>query len=228
MPSPVKTRLQRQTAPGVARTDIADNGRRSAVRQLEPRNRLAAAPTPPPPRREADNELKPTAAFLIPVSRVQLRHPRSAAVGDLNPDHAVDSLDGDRDRLAWSARPLCRRLLPKSSLTSNAASGPHGCSEPSTPPTNARATRARSARPASVAVSRTAAPAISAPFPVRLRPRAITGRSGHTGMYARLSGTRQARTRRQRRRVRGRPWKASGYTDRATAADAVRLPASPW
>ncbi len=59
-------------------------------------------------------------------------------------------------------------------------------------------------------------------LPVRLRPRAITGRSGHTGMYARLSGTRQARTRRQRRRVRGRPWKASGYTDRATAADAVR------
>jgi hypothetical protein len=42
---------------------------------------------------------------------------------------------------------------------------------PSTSPTNARATRARSARPASVTVSRTTRPAISAPdFPAALTP----------------------------------------------------------
>ena len=39
---------------------------------------------------------------------------------------------------------LCRRLLPKSSPTSSAASSPHGCPGPSTAPTNVRATRARS------------------------------------------------------------------------------------
>ena len=47
---------------------------------------------------------------------------------------------------------------------------------PSTPPTNARATRARSARPATVTLSRMSRPAISAPaFPGRPRPREITG-----------------------------------------------------
>ena len=32
---------------------------------------------PPPPRREARNELKPPAAFRIPASRIQLRHLRA-------------------------------------------------------------------------------------------------------------------------------------------------------
>ena len=62
--------------------------------------------------------------------------------------------------------PLCRTLLPDSSLTSRAASSPHGCPGPGTPAVNARATRARSARPATVTLSRTAALATSAPaFP---------------------------------------------------------------
>jgi hypothetical protein len=54
---------------------------------------------------------------------------------------------------------LYRTLLPKSSLQDGHI--PHGCPGPSTPPTNARATRACSARPASVTLSRTAAPAIA-------------------------------------------------------------------
>jgi hypothetical protein len=50
--------------------------------------------------------------------------------------------------------PLCRTGSPKISLTSKAAASPHGCPGPSTSPTNLRAARARSARPASVTVSR--------------------------------------------------------------------------
>jgi hypothetical protein len=53
--------------------------------------------------------------------------------------------------------------LPNSSLTSRAASSPHGYPGPGTPPANARATRARSARPATVTLSRISGPAISAP-----------------------------------------------------------------
>jgi hypothetical protein len=131
---------------------------------------------PPPPRRQARNELKPPAAFRIPASTVQLRPLRAAAIGHLHADKAVPRADRDRDRPARSPRTLCRTLLPNSSLTSRAASSPHGCPGPSTPPTNARATRARSARPATVTLSRISRPAISAPaFPGRPRPREITG-----------------------------------------------------
>jgi hypothetical protein len=59
--------------------------------------------------------------------------------------------------------PECRTLLLKISLTSKTATSPLGCPGPSTSPTNQRAARALSARPASVTVSRTASPAISAP-----------------------------------------------------------------
>jgi hypothetical protein len=74
--------------------------------------------------------------------------------------------------------PLCRRLLEKSSLTSKAATSSHGCPGPSTSLTNARASRARSSRPASVTVSRTA-PVISATaLPCPHRPREVSGPSG--------------------------------------------------
>jgi hypothetical protein len=76
---------------------------------------------------------------------------------------------------------LCCTLLPKSSLTSKTASSPHGCPGPSTAPTNARTTPARSVRPATRTLSRTVALIISAPaFPaVRKNPRAATGRPGN-------------------------------------------------
>jgi hypothetical protein len=71
---------------------------------------------------------------------------------------------------------LCRTLLPKSSLTSKTAVSPHGCPVPSTPLTNARATRARPASPASVTLSRTA-PVTSAPGPFpAVRPGKSRGR----------------------------------------------------
>jgi hypothetical protein len=76
--------------------------------------------------------------------------------------------------------PLCRILLTKSSPTSNAATSPHGYPGPSSLSTNARATRARSARPASVTVSRTARPAISAPPSRPPRPREFTRAGGRT------------------------------------------------
>jgi hypothetical protein len=97
----------------------------------------------------------------------------------------------------------CCTLFPNSSLTSSAASSPHGCPGPSTPFTNARATHARSARPATVTLSRTAGPAISTPaFPGRPRPGNLRGTAaGHTGMHAPLNGARQAGMRRQHGRT---------------------------
>jgi hypothetical protein len=40
--------------------------------------------SPPPPLRQAHNELKPPAAFRIPASTIQLRHLRAAAIGHLH------------------------------------------------------------------------------------------------------------------------------------------------
>ena len=148
----------------------------AAVLELEPGHRPLAMLPPPPPRREARNELKPPAAFRIPASRVRLRHLRAAAIGHLHTDTTVPRADRDRDRPARSARPAMPDTIAEQLLTSRAASSPHGCPGPSTPPANARATRARSARPATVTLSRISGPAISAPaFPGRPRPREITG-----------------------------------------------------
>ncbi len=119
---------------------------------------------------------------------------------------------------------LCRRLLPKSSLTSSAASSPQGCPGSSTPPTNARATRARPARPASVTLSRTAALTISAPaFSAALVPGNQRDHRADKGMHVRLSGARQAR---DTRASAARPWKTDGYIGRPGA----RTPSAmrPW
>jgi hypothetical protein len=81
--------------------------------------------------------------------------------------------------------PECRTLLPKTSLTSKTATSPHGCPGPSTTETKERAARARSARPASVTLSRTVSPAITAPaLPGRPIPGNQPG-SGRTQGHAR-------------------------------------------
>jgi hypothetical protein len=135
------------------------------VPQLEPGHHPPAAPPPPPPRGQPRHQPQPPATFRLTTVGPQLRHTPAAAVGDLDPDHAAGGPDRDRDRLPSAPEPPCRMLLANSSLTSSAASSPHGCPGPSTPAVNARATRARSARPATVTLSRTAM-AISAPaFP---------------------------------------------------------------
>src|ERR1035441_10003750 len=56
---------------------------RTAVRTRSP---SAGTPPPAPPRRQGRHHLKPATAFRIPASRVQLRCPRPAPVGDLDPD----------------------------------------------------------------------------------------------------------------------------------------------
>ena len=89
------------------------------------------------------------------------------------PDDSERAADArlERSRILYDQDHLCRTLLPNNSLTSKTAASPHGCSGPSTAPTNARAALARSARPASVTLSRTAVSAISAPtFPAALVP----------------------------------------------------------
>lgn len=81
--------------------------------------------------------------------------------------------------------PECRTLFPNISLTSKAASSPHGCPGPSTALTNARATRACSARPSSVTVSRSTRPPISAPPSLPPAPRETTRATGWTHLDAR-------------------------------------------
>ena len=148
----------------------------------------------------------------------------AAAVGHLHPDKAVPRADRDRDRPARSARPACRTLLLNSSLTSRAASSPHGCPGPSTPIANARAIRARSARPATVTLSRICGPAISAPaFPGRPAPGKSPGPAGRVYGDARLTQRfMSSRNTRPGRPVRGCPWKADGAHRPSWRPDAVR------
>lgn len=125
---------------------------------------------PPPSRRKGRDELKSAAAFRITVSRTQLRHSGTAPIDDLDPDDAVPRHDRDRHRLAGSARAAVLHAITVK-LTSKTAASLHRCPGPSTAPTNCRATRTRSGRPASVTVSRTASPVIAAPaFPARPAP----------------------------------------------------------
>jgi hypothetical protein len=89
------------------------------------------------------------------------------------------------------------QVTPNSS--SKTAPSPPGCPGPSNLPTNARASRARSAHPQ---VSRSPGPLPShqrTAFPAARAPGKTPGPpGGHTGMHARLSGARQAGTRRRR------------------------------
>ncbi len=174
----------------------------SAVPKLEPRHRPPAAPPPAPPRGQQCHEATPPpAVFRITASGAQLWRTRTAPGGDFHPNDARLRRDRNRDRLAWPPERLWRMLLPNISLTSSSASPPHGCPGPSTPPTNARATRARSARPASVTLSRIASSAIR-------HPGRMYGDALSTQPHTSSRNTRPARP------VRGCPWKANGSVDR--------------
>jgi hypothetical protein len=139
-----------------------------------------------------------------------------------------------------AAEPLCRTELPKISLTSKIAPSPHGCPGPSTSPTNARAARARFARPASVTLSRTDTPAITAPaLPRPHRPGNRPG-SRRTQGHARSAQPRTSSRHNGLRGplvrdgplvrgpyvpaapVRGRPCKADGPAHRSQAPIPVR------
>ena len=144
----------------------------------------ATSPSPAtPPRHRQQDAATGTLGPLRSATSTRTTPPPAVTVTVTVPPGAPDS--------------LCRRLLPK--LAHQQDRGP--CARvpgPSTSPTNPRAARARSARPASVTLSRTAASAICAPaLPGRPAPGRPPGQPA-TGMHARLSATRQARTRRRR------------------------------
>ena len=60
---------------------------RSALVQLEPGDSPAAALPPSPPGRQARHELETAACLGVAGGAAELRYPRPAAVGDLDPDH---------------------------------------------------------------------------------------------------------------------------------------------
>jgi hypothetical protein len=136
---------------------------------------------------------------------------------------------------AGAPEPLCRTELPKASLTSKTATSPHGCPDPSTSETNVRAARARSARPASVTLSRTATLAITVPTLPRPPHPGETSRAagGRRDMHAQLGPERQAGTTGlpsslpvtrpwSWHPVRGRPCEADGPAHRSLAPIPVR------
>ena len=147
--------------------------------QLEPGHRPPTAPPPAPPGGQPRHQPAPPATFRVTIRYPQPWHSRAAAVSDLDPDHAAGGADRDRDRLPRGARAAMTHAVPEQ-LPSSAASSPHGCPGPSTPAVNARATRARSGRPATVTLPRTAALAISAPAPSPPSPGEIHQGAGRT------------------------------------------------
>jgi len=112
--------------------------------------------------------------------------------------------------------------------TSRAASSPHGCPGPSTPTANAWATRARSARPATVTLSRISRPAISAPaFPGRQPP------AHHRDRQAGCTDTRSTQrptSSRNTRPARPRPWPSVNQPTVHTDRPSGRTPSAmrPW
>jgi hypothetical protein len=178
----------------------------------------AASPSPRPP------SVSPPQARSCPP-----RPPRSVTSTRATPPAARTSTV----TVSPSApEPPCRTLLLNSSLTSSAASSPHGCPGLGTPTVNARATRARSARPATVTLSRTAL-AISAPaFPGpplvpghRPGPPAATqGCTPDSAPPVKPGNTPPARP------VHGRPWPSVKQPTVRTDRDRARIPSAmrPW
>ena len=100
---------------------------------------------------------------------------------------------------------------------------------PGTPTVNARATRARSARPATVTLSRTAlaisAPAFPGPPPRPGKPPGAAG--GHAGIHTRLGAARQAG---KHAASAARPWPSVKQPTVRTDRDRARIPSAmrPW
>ena len=215
---------------------------RSVRPEYEPGHGPPAAPPPAPPGGQGRDQFQSPAALRVPASRAQPRHPGPAAVGDLDPDQAVSGRHRDRDRPPGKAR----AAVPDAVAEQLAHQQDRGILArvpgPSTPPVKARATRARSASPASVTLSRSAAPATRPPPSRPARPGGAPGTAAGTGrMHAQLSPGRQAapgpctgaagRNMRSNVAVRGRPWKSrrctptvrTVHTDRPNSTDARPL-----
>jgi hypothetical protein len=162
---------------------------RAAARTRSPSARRAAAPTarPVPPPAPAPGRLPPH--YRRPAAAAPPGPPRSLASTRTTPP-AVRTATVTVSPAA--PEPPCRTLFPNSSPAARPSS-PHVCPDPGTPAVNARATRARSGRPATVTLSRTTALATSAPaFPGPPRgPGNHPGpQPGTRGMHARPGGPR--------------------------------------
>jgi hypothetical protein len=178
--------------------------------------------------------LKPPAAFRIVACRTQFRRPRPGSIGDLDPDDALPGPDRDRNRLPGSTRAAVPDRITEDLANQQDRVISARVPRPSTSETNERAARARSARPASVTLSRTAALAISAPaFPAALAPGNLPGSGGRRDIHAQLCRERQAAhcgasadlvrgSSVDAAPVRGRPCKADGPAHRSHAPIPVR------
>jgi hypothetical protein len=159
--------------------------------------------------------VEPPAVFRVTASGSRFW---PAPVGDLDPDNVVRHLD--RDRLAGGNRAAVPQTLGEKLAHQQGGHVRAQMTGAKHPLYNARARLARSARPASVTVSRTARPAISAPaFPAALAPGKSRGPAGgHMRMHARLGGKRQARD----APGMGTGTPSSGYPHRSLAPIPVR------
>ena len=196
----------------------------AAARTRSPSARHAGAT---PPRRQARHQLKPPAAFRIRASGAQLRRPGAAAIGHLHTDKTVSCGDRDRDRPAGSARPAVPDAVAEQ--LAHQQGGVIPARVPGTKhPDCERAGDPRPlrppARPASVMLSRTTSPAISAP--VLLRPHRPggkpPGRRTDTRRCTLDSSACVKRSALSARPVRGCPWKADGAHRPSWRPDAVR------
>lgn len=202
----------------LARSDAAKDAEILVLRhEIAVLRRQVVRPRPDQPQ--------PPDTFRLITAGPQLRHSPAAAVGDVDPDHAAGG--PDRDRLPLRARAAVPDAVAEQ-LTSSAASSPHGCPGPSTPAVNTRATRARSARPAIVTLSRTALVINASAFPVPPRvPGNHPGRRRAHRMHARLGAARQAG---KHAASAARPWPSVEQPTVHTDRPAARIPSAirPW
>jgi hypothetical protein len=179
----------RQPHAGISRAAALNQVTIRPPRRRQP-HRAASPATSPSPR--------PSSAS--PPARRSSGTPRATAVSDLNPDQSVPGPDRDRDRLSRITRAAVLHTITQQ-LPVNQQDGD----------IPARVHRAEHrvherARPASVTLSRTAAPAISAPALPRPPDCGITGPpDGHTGDARPAHRGTSSRNMPPARPVRGRP-----------------------
>ena len=193
----------------------------SVRREYEPGHGPPAAPPPAPPRGQARDQLQPPAAFRVPASRAQLRHPGPATVGDLDPDHAVPGRDRDRDRLPGEHPSRCAGRCCR---TARSPAGPRHprTGAPGRAPRRRKRGRPAPAPPAPQASRSPGPPPQSSaqpPFPARTDPGKCPGRRADAHGDAR-STRRRASSRDTP--PRGRPWPSvetpTVHTDRHNCA----------
>ena len=163
---------------------------RTRTRSPSARRAAAAIPTASrAPRRAAVRGRLPH-----PGRQGEAPAPGAAAIRDLDPDRTVPGPDRDRDSLTRTGRAAMPHAVAENLAHQQDSGIPSRVPGTEHPVYERAGDPSRSARPASVTLSRTASPVISTRIPGRPRPgksRGLPG--GHTGMHARLGGPRQGR-----------------------------------